>query len=179
MAIKTNTIKCPACGATANSDNSGDSIICEYCGTKFFYTSDDSVLNIKTRSAEEKSSPFHKIDIRVRMDSENERLREKSEKMRNAALVFLVLSFVFIGLFEIEFMHRLGSVCAITSIILFCARPKYDRPTGNEMSQNDFLSIPWGYSGWGIFIIGIFTGGIYWLVGPVLRASWLRRNNLR
>lgn len=36
--------------------------------------------------------------------------------------------------------------------------------------------IPW-YLGWGwIFILGCFTGGIYWIVGFIMRVNWKSKN---
>lgn len=32
--------------------------------------------------------------------------------------------------------------------------------------------LPWYLSALWIFILGCFTGGIYWIVGPILRINW-------
>lgn len=36
--------------------------------------------------------------------------------------------------------------------------------------------MPWYLSWFWIFILGIFTGGIYWIVGIVMRVNWKSHN---
>lgn len=36
--------------------------------------------------------------------------------------------------------------------------------------------LPWYLSGFWIFVLGLFTGGLYWIIGFVLRVNWKSKN---
>ena len=36
--------------------------------------------------------------------------------------------------------------------------------------------LPWYLKVWWIFWLGLFSGGIYWIVGPILRINWKSHN---
>lgn len=42
----------------------------------------------------------------------------------------------------------------------------------NSVSRIHYRRRPWHLSWTGIIVIGIFTGGIYWFLGPFMRISW-------
>lgn len=36
--------------------------------------------------------------------------------------------------------------------------------------------MPWYLSGFWIFILGMFTGGLYWIIGLIMRVNWKSHN---
>lgn len=43
-------------------------------------------------------------------------------------------------------------------------------------SAGKMRKLPWYLTCFWIFILGMFTGGIYWIVGFVLRVNWKSKN---
>ncbi len=43
-------------------------------------------------------------------------------------------------------------------------------------SKGKMRRLPWYLTWFWIFILGMFTGGIYWIIGFVLRVNWKSKN---
>ncbi len=106
---------------------------------------------------------------------------EKWKKKRNIWLIALVLSFV-AGLFVREILNLWGILLLFGGAYIYFSRQIDDhgknRTVETELKvkgeENRVVTvmIPWYFTISGIFMIGLFTAGIYWFVGPLVRMSW-------
>lgn len=58
-------------------------------------------------------------------------------------------------------------------------QPIYINNSASAAASNPALiqrKLPWYLRGFWIFILGCFTGGLYWIIGFILRSNWKSHN---
>lgn len=46
----------------------------------------------------------------------------------------------------------------------------------STVSSQNYRRLPWYLTGLWIFILGTFSGGLYWIIGIILRINWKSQN---
>lgn len=48
--------------------------------------------------------------------------------------------------------------------------------SASASANGGYRRLPWYLTGFWIFVLGMFTGGIYWIIGIILRINWNSNN---
>lgn len=48
--------------------------------------------------------------------------------------------------------------------------------SASASANGRYRPLPWYLTGFWIFVLGMFTGGIYWIIGIILRINWNSNN---
>ena len=190
-------VVCPNCGAQIHAKEGRKFMYCEYCGTQIAL--DDGTQRfeyefIDRARVKEAENESKRIDERIRDKELYLQNLSKWTRIRNIwlAAVFGSLAFAVVTSFNETIGYFFTSV--LTAVLLagigvWAIKPKdrenMDRRYANQGYADQGYAwqgyypkpnLPWYYQvGW-IIIIGMFTGGIYWILGPILRINWKNKN---
>ena len=85
--MKTNMIKCPACGASVEPN--GQSVVeCPYCGTKISLTDDDNVIRVVNEAEIIKSQ--NEVELEKLRIEQQRRQEETINKGFKSAFIFII-----------------------------------------------------------------------------------------
>lgn len=107
---------------------------------------------------------------------------EKWKKKRNIWLAAVVISFV-AGLFVKDILNLWGILLLFGGAYIYFSRQVDDHGKGRKVKKELKIKgeeedrvievmMPWYHTVTGILMIGLFTAGIYWFVGPFVRMNW-------
>lgn len=185
-------VVCPNCGAQIHAKEGRKFMYCEYCGTQIAL--DDGTQRfeyefIDRARVKEAENESKRIDERIRDKELYLQNLSKWTRIRNIwlAAVFGLLALAVVTGTDTGIGYFFTS--CLTAVLLggigvWAIKPK-DRENADRGHVNQGYAwqgyysrpnLPWYYQiGW-IITIGMFTGGIYWILGPILRVNWKNKN---
>lgn len=185
-------VVCPNCGAQIHAKEGRKFMYCEYCGTQIAL--DDGTQRfeyefIDRARVKEAENESKRIDERIRDKELYLQNLSKWTRIRNIwlAAVFGLLALAVVTAPSTTIGYFFTSVLTallLAGIGVWAIKPKdrekVDRGYANQgYTWQGYYSrpnLPWYYQvGW-IITIGMFTGGIYWILGPILRVNWKYKN---
>lgn len=63
-----------------------------------------------------------------------------------------------------------------TPIIINNSTSSSASSAASSSSATRYRKLPWYLTGFWIFTLGLFTGGLYWIIGVILRINWQSQN---
>lgn len=198
-------VVCPNCGAQIHAIEGRSFMFCEYCGTQIELDDGNLQYEFIDRArVKEAENESKRIDERIRDKELFQQEMAKWYKIRNIWLIALFASLavallVGTGTILEDFFSRVFAVVLICGLGVCLIRPKDKENTNQGNTNQEYASqgnvnqrivnqiydwqrfysppkLPWYYQvGW-IVTIGLFTGGIYWIAGPILRILWKNKN---
>lgn len=194
------TMQCPNCGAAIEREKGKKYAVCEFCDAKVYFDFapgekdwDEEPAAAKTVNGSPKAAPEkERINLRTGTDGvkKGEEKTLDFKKIRKTWLIGLGVLFVFGCIFNSGLWTELfaawliyGGIFTLIVKAVFKRREKKYGPADPERGFHageplDNDDLPWAIRVWGIIILGFFTGGIHWIVGPILRV-YIKKNYCR
>ncbi|MCF0150416.1 MAG: hypothetical protein HUJ80_03290 [Firmicutes bacterium] len=169
------TGKCPACGAS-NPIEEGQTVVrCAYCDTTYSVQAPapSARSSAGTMPAPAPSKQAHTaIPGRIRLPGG--RIIEIPDLRTSITIGCLIFGLLLITVNRLGSLGaRLGSWLVVVSAIL-----RFSRSKEEDVPFDGTEKMPWAYTGWGIFLLGLFTGTLWWFAGYLCRRDWLRSHGL-
>ena len=185
-------VVCPNCGAQIHAKEGRKFMYCEYCGTqialddgtqRFEYEFIDRA-RVKEAENESKRIAEHIKDKEMYLQN-----LSKWTRIRNIWLAAVFGSLALAVVTSPNETIGYFFTCVLTAFLLagigvWAIKPKDREIMDRRYADQGYAwqgyysrpNLPWYYQvGW-IITIGMFTGGIYWILGPILRMNWKNKN---